>query len=259
MHQIFVSDLVVNIDRKEIKNLHIGVYPPDGRVRVATPMRVSDDAVRLAVISRLTWIRRQQRKFAQQERQSQREYVTGESHYFRGNRYLLNVVFQAGTPKAVIRNKTKLDLFVRPGSDVSQREKVLINWYRRQLKEDIPPLIDKWEQIIGVYTADWGVKRMKTKWGSCNIEARRIWLNLELVKKPRRCLEYIVVHELVHLLERHHNDRFTALMDKFLPDWRLLRDELNSEPLAHHDWELLGRSTLPIGNCFSLLRMIQRA
>jgi hypothetical protein len=236
MHQIVVNDLVVDVVRKNIKNLHLAVYPPNGRVRVAAPLRLDDEAVRLAVISKLGWIRRQQTKFLEQERQSAREYVSGESHYFWGKRYLLNVVYQSGKSSVVLRNNTKMDLFVRPGRDMSQRERVLLAWYRKHLKEAIPPLITKWEAIIGVQVDDWGVKQMKTKWGSCNIEARRIWLNLELAKKSIRCLEYIVVHELVHLLERLHNVRFTELMDKFLPSWRLIREELNREPLAHEDW-----------------------
>lgn len=237
MHQIKVNDLIVDVVRKDIKNLHLAVYPPNGRVRVAVPLLVDDEAVRLAVISKLGWIKRQQVQFAEQERQSEREYVSGESHYFQGNRYLLNVIYLDATPKVVIRNNTRIDLYVRPGSDPDQRERILLAWYRKQLREIVPPLIMKWEPILGVSVADWGIKQMKTKWGTCSIEARRIWLNLELAKKPVRCLEYIVVHELIHLLERHHNDRFTALMEKHLPSWRFLREELNREPLAHENWD----------------------
>ena len=237
MHQITVNGFVVDVVRKDIKNLHLAVYPPNGRVRVAAPLRVDDEAVRLAVISRLAWIKRRQTKFEDQERQSAREHVSGESHYYQGNRYLLNVVYHDAPPKVVIRNKTTLDLFVRTGSDTAQRERVLLAWYRKDLKHMIPPLIVKWEAIIGVKIADWGVRHMKTKWGSCNIEARRIWLNLELIKKPVHCLEFIIVHEMVHLLERHHNDRFIAHMDQFMPQWRFLRDELNKAPLGHATWE----------------------
>lgn len=236
MHRIVVIDVIVDIVRKDIKNLHLAVYPPNGRVRVAAPLLVDDEAVRLAVVSKLGWIRRQQLKFAEQERQSEREYVSGESHFFQGKRYLLNVIYQEGSPKVSVRNNTKIDLFVRPGSNISQRERVMLAWYRRELKLAIPPLLTKWETIIGVDAVEWGIKKMKTKWGTCNIEARRIWINLELIKKPIHCLEYIIVHELVHLLERHHNDRFKEYMDSFLPSWRLLRDELNREPLAHADW-----------------------
>ncbi|MGH2541172.1 MAG: M48 family metallopeptidase [Ardenticatenaceae bacterium] len=236
MHQITVNDLVVDVVRKDIKNLHLAVYPPDGRVRVAAPLRVDDEAVRLAVISRLAWIKRQQAKFEAQERQSAREYVSGESHYHQGNRYLLNVIYHDAPPKVVIRNKSTLDLFVRPGSDRTRRERIMLAWYRKQLKEMILPLITQWEFILNVKVAEWGVKKMKTRWGTCNIEARRIWLNLELVKKPAHCLEYIVVHEMVHLLERRHNDQFVAHMDKFMPQWRFFREELNRAPLAHATW-----------------------
>ena len=237
MHQITVNGLVVDVVRKDIKNLHLAVYPPNGRVRVAAPLRVDDEAVRLAVISRMAWIKRCQAKFEGQERQSAREYVSGESHYFQGRRYLLNVVYHDAPPKVIIRNKTTLDLFVRTGSDAAKRERVLVAWYREQLKEMIPPLIARWEAIMGVKVAEWGIKRMKTRWGSCNIEAHRIWVNLELIKKPVHCLEYIIVHEMAHLLERLHNDRFTEHMDKFMPQWRFFREELNKAPLGYAAWE----------------------
>lgn len=237
MHQLTVGDLVVDVVRKNIKNLHLAVYPPDGRVRVAVPLLVDDEAVRLAVISRFTWIRRQQARFEKQERQSAREYVAGESHYYQGTRYLLNVAYREGVPKVVVRNNTTIDLFVHPGSDIAQRERVMLAWYRRQLKQLVPPLVAKWEAIVGVEVAEWRVKQMKTKWGTCNPAAGRIWLNLELIKKPVACLEYIIVHEMVHLLERRHNDRFVAYMDKFMPQWWLVRDELNQAPLGHATWE----------------------
>ncbi len=230
-HQIIVNDLVVDVVRKNIKNLHLGVYPPAGRVRVAAPLRVNDEAVRLA------WIKRQQAKFEAQERQSAREFVSGESHYYQGNRYLLNVLYHQGSPTVSLRNNKTMDLYARTGSDTSVRERILTTWYRRRLKEEIAPLIAKWEGIIGVKVAEWGVKQMKTRWGTCNIEARRIWLNLELIKKPVHCLEYIIVHEMMHLLERHHNDRFIAYMNRFMPLWQYYREELNREPLGHVSWE----------------------
>ena len=236
-HQITVNGLVIDVVRKNIKHLHLAVYPPDGRVRVAAPLRVNDDTVRLFAIEKLGWITRQQRKFAAQERQSAREYVSGESHYVAGQRYLLNVVYHNAPPRVLLRNKTTLDLFVRTGSDTAQRERVLLAWYRQQLKATIPALIEQWQAIIGVRINEWGIKQMKTKWGTCNIAARRIWLNLELAKKPPHCLEYVIVHELVHLLERHHNDRFTAYMTRFMPQWNFYRAELNRAPLGHGDWE----------------------
>jgi predicted metal-dependent hydrolase len=236
-HQITVNGLIVDVVRKDIKNLHLGVYPPAGRIRVAAPLRIDDEAVRLFTIARLPWIKRQQAKFESQERQSAREFVSGESHYYQGNRYLLNVIYQPGTPTVLIRNTKTMDLVVRPGSDTAERERILTAWYRQRLKEEIAPLVAKWETIIGVQVREWRVKQMKTKWGTCNIQAGRIWLNLELIKKPVQCLEYIIVHEMVHLLERYHNERFTAHMNHFLPLWHYYREKLNREPLGHETWE----------------------
>lgn len=234
-HYIKVSGLQVEVVRKAIKNLHLGVYPPAGRVRVAVPTRVDDEAVRLAVISKLGWIRRQQTRFADQPRQSQREMIAGESHYFQGRRYRLRIVEENAAPKVRIGGST-LKLSVRPDTDAAKREAVLNDWYRGGLKTVLLDLIAKWQPIVGVEVAGWGVKKMKTKWGTCNANAGRIWLNLELAKKPVQCLEYIVVHEMTHLLERNHNDRFKELMNRFMPQWRLYRDELNRAPLAHETW-----------------------
>lgn len=234
--QITVSGVTVEVVRKAIKNLHLGVYPPNGRVRVAAPLRVNDNAVRLAVIGKLGWIKRQQARFQAQPRQSEREMVSGETHYFLGQRYRLRVIPRDGAGQIIIRRRGIMELHVRPQTDARQRERILQGWYRQQLRGLIPPLLEKWQAAVGVEIADWGIKKMKTKWGSCNVEAGRIWLNLELAKKPAACLEYIVVHEMVHLLERCHSERFTELMDSFLPKWRLHREELNRAPLAHETW-----------------------
>ena len=196
---------------------------------------MSDDAVRRAVIGKLGWIKRQRVRFLAQPRQSEREMVRGESHYFLGRRYRLHVVEYNGPAKVVLQNST-LELSLRPGLDAKARERALQQWYRARLRELIPPLLAKWEATLAVEGADWGIKKMKTKWGACSKGSRRIWLNLELAKKPLRCLEYLIVHELVHFIERHHNERFVSLMDKHLPDWRLRRDELNASPLAHGSW-----------------------
>ncbi len=235
--EIIVGGLAIEVVRKNIKNLHLGVYPPEGRVRVAVPLRLDDEAVRLAVISRLGWIHRKQVEFEEQERQSEREMITGESHYVKGRRYRLDIIEHDGPATVRITNNRTLELRVRPGMDREKREALLHRWYRRQLREQIPVLIAKWEPLLGVEVAAWGIKKMKTRWGTCNISARRIWLNLELAKKPNACLEYIVVHEMVHLLERRHNERFREYMDRFMPQWRLFRDELNKFPLGHEDWE----------------------
>jgi hypothetical protein len=234
--RITVSGIAVEVVRKDIKNLHLGVYPPAGRVRVAAPLVVSDEAVRLAVIDKLAWIKRQKTRFAEQPRQSAREMVNGESHYVLGRRYRLRVCEQQGPPRVAIRGLASLDLFVRPGTSTEQREVVLLRWYRERLQELIPPLLDMWQPLLGVQVAGWGIKKMKTKWGTCNVAARRIWLNLELAKKPLHCLEYIVVHELVHLLERNHTERFTALMDQYLPGWPARREELRRSVLGHEEW-----------------------
>lgn len=236
MHQITISDITIDVIKKNIKNLHLAVYPPTGRVRIATPLNVEDEAVRLFAVSKLGWIKKHRKNFDSQQRQTKREYVSGESHYFRGNRYLLNVIYQKGKPKVEIHSKTHIFLYVRENSDLEKREAILTEWYREQFKEDVPPIIEKWEKKIGVQLKDWKIKRMLTKWGTCNIEARRIWLNLELAKKPLHCLEYIIVHELIHLMERHHNNHYIALMDQFLPNWRFSKDELNQLILSYEDW-----------------------
>ena len=235
MHQIKLGNIEIEVVRKDIKNLHLAVYPPNGRVRIAVPLRINDDLVRLFALSKLAWIKKHQANFQAQTRQTEKEYLSGESHYFKGQRYLLNLIEHNAPAKVIIRNKTYLDIYVRTGSTKQQREKVMKEWYRRELKNDLPALIAKWQVIIGVTVADWGVKSMRTNWGSCNIKAKRIWLNLELAKKPIHSLEYVIVHEMVHLLEKYHNDRFKAYMDKFMPQWRLYNDELNRAPLNYYE------------------------
>lgn len=235
-YHIDINGISVEVVRKDIKNFYIGVHPPKGRVRVSVPLRLDDDAVRMAVISRLGWIRRQQAAFEGQDRQSQREFVTGESHYFAGRRYRLEVVEQDCPPKVWLPNNTKVALRVRPGSDRDTREAVMQRWYRQYLRSQLPPLLEKWEAKLGVSVNEVRIRKMKTLWGSCNIAAKRIWLNLELAKKSESCLVYVLGHEMVHLLERSHNERFRELMDNFLPQWRIYRDELNRAPLPHEDW-----------------------
>lgn len=233
---IEIRGLQVEIVRKDIKNLHLGVYPPNGRVRVAVPTRLDDEAVRLAVISRLTWVRRQQAKFQQQERQSLREMVSGETHYVQGRRYRLDVRKDGTEPTVWPRTMRRLELHVAGVKERERREALLNAWYRALLRERIAELVSKWQPRIGVQVKDWRIRKMKTRWGACNRDAGRIWINLELAKKSPSCLEFIVVHEMVHLLERHHNDRFRELMDAALPQWRLNREQLNRAPLRHEDW-----------------------
>lgn len=236
-HTLTVSGVRVSVVRKAIKNLHLGVYPPDGHVRVAVPLAVSDAAVRVAVIGNLRWIRRQQAAFEQQARVSEREMVSGESHYFLGRRYRLDLIETRGKNGVVLRNRRIMELHARPELTAKQRERVLHRWYRERLRELAPPLLETWQAALGVTVEEWGIKKMKTRWGSCNAKVGRVWLNLELAKKPPECLEYIVVHELAHLLVRHHDDRFHALMDRHLPTWRFTRKMLNTAPLANESWE----------------------
>jgi predicted metal-dependent hydrolase len=237
MEQISISNITIDVVRKDIKNMHLGVYPPTGRVRIAAPLIVSEDAIRLFAISKLSWIKRNQKKFAGQERIPPREYKQRESHYFQGRRFLLNIIETEATPKVVLRNKKFIELHVKPNTPTNKRHEILTEWYRVQLKKLLPPLIEKWEQILEVKVAEWQVRQMKTKWGSCSIEERRIWISLELAKKPEQCMEYIIMHEMVHLLERHHNERFLYYMDTYLPNWKQLKTELNELPVSHASWE----------------------
>ncbi len=231
-----MSGIRVEVVRKPIKNLHLSVHPPDGHVRVSAPSHMDDEAVRLAVVSKLCWIRRHQKTFADQPRQSQREMISGESHYFLGRCYRLTVTERNGPNRITLNGTSNLTMQLRPGTDRDKREQLLNTWYRQHMKELVPDLISKWQPIIGVQVADWGIKKMKTRWGSCNTRDHRVWLNLELAKKSLDCIEYVLVHEMVHLLERKHSERFKALMDQFLPQWRLNRDELNQTTLAHEEW-----------------------
>lgn len=233
---IRVGPLNVEILRKNIKNLHIGVYPPDGRVRVSAPSAMSDESISLAIFAKLAWIRRQREKFGNQPRLTAREAVTGESHYLFGRRYRLCVVEAKGRPQVVLRNKTIMELHIRSDASPMERLAVLDQWCRKQLRSAAGPLIEKWQDTLGVQVDFWGIKRMKTKWGSCNQQTSRVWLNSELAKKPLSCIEYIIVHELAHLLEPNHGDRFICLMDEHLPDWCQRRDLLNSSFLAHESW-----------------------
>lgn len=236
VRRISVSGIAVEVVHKDIKNLHLGVYPPAGRVRVAAPLVLSDEAVRLAIIDKLGWIKRQRAQFARQPRQSEREMVNGESHFFLGRRYRLRIHEHSGAARVALRGVASIDLFVRPSASAEKRESVLLDWHRTSLRKVVADLLSQWQPLLGVQVAHCGIKKMKTKWGSCNVSARRIWLNLELAKKPVQCIEYIVVHELVHLLERNHTERFAALMDRHLPDWRMRREVLNSAPLGHEAW-----------------------
>ena len=233
---ISISNIQIEVIQKDIKNMHLAVYPPTGRIRLAAPLKTDAEVMRLFAISKIGWIKKHIKNFKEQPRESPREYQSGESHYFMGKRYLLKVVEVDGPQKVHIKGLKTIQLNVRPNTSTESRAIVLKEWYRKELKKQLPELIAKWEKVIGVKCNDWGVKQMRTKWGACNIASKRIWINLELSKKPQMCLEYIIVHELIHLLERNHNDRFVSLMNKFMPKWRMHRDELNKLPVAHNEW-----------------------
>ena len=238
--QLTIGSLDIQLQRKIIKHLHISVMPPDGQIRVAAPESMTETAIRMAVINRIPWIRKQQANFAKQVRQSTREMISGETHYLWGRRYRLEVIELDATQSIVSRVKLKggkLILTVSIGTSTADKLKVLNEYYRTRLKARAPNLIHKWSEQVDVTTSSWQVQKMKTKWGSCNIEEGRILLNLELAKKPLPCLEYIIVHELLHFKERQHNDRFKALLDTHMPDWRSRRDLLNRMPLAQENWK----------------------
>lgn len=234
--KIELGDIVVDVVKKEIKNIHLSVYPPNGAVRISAPIRMDIDTIRLFAISKLGWIKQQQKKLREQERETPREYLDRESHYFWGKRYLLKLAGKNAAPKVETEHNT-LILQVRPGAGEDKKQSILDDWYRGQLKQAISPLIEKWERIMGVTVHGFIVRKMKTLWGSCSPNRNTIRLNLELAKKPEGCLEYIIVHEMTHLLEPSHNNRFIALMDQFMPKWKFYRDELNRLPVRHEYWK----------------------
>jgi len=230
-----LGDIAVDVVLKDIKNIHLSVNPPTGRVRISAPSRLSLDTIRVFAISKLDWIRQQQRKLREQERETPREYLDRESHHVWGMRYLLKVIESDGAPAVELKHR-QMHLRVRPGSSDKKKKAVVDEWYRMQLKQTVPALIAKWEPLLRVKVARFFVQQMKTKWGSCNSAAKSIRLNADLAKKPPECLEYIVVHEMIHLLEPAHNNRFMTLIEQFMPNWRFYRTELNRLPVKHEDW-----------------------
>ena len=236
MATIELGHINVDVTQKNIKNIHLSVHPPKGRVTISAPKRMDLETIRVYAVSKLGWIKKQQEKIAKQKREPIREFVNRESHYFKGERYLLKVI-ESNFPAKVELKHSILELHVRPNSPTIKRRQVLDEWYRQQLKVEIPKFISGWEKKLNVQVNEFGVKKMKTRWGSCNIKKKRIWLNLELAKKPIECLEYVVVHEMVHLLEKNHNVLFVSFMDKHFPNWKHSKDLLNRLPVSHVDWE----------------------
>ena len=227
MHTITVHKIPVEVEWKAIKNIHLTIYPPDARVHVSVPRQMTEDAVRLFIISKLAWISKRIESIQNHSRQTPREYVSGENHYFKGCRYRLNVIEQETPPKVELQGKQYINLYIRPGATLDKKMEILRAWYREELKLMLVPMVSKWETILEVKTSHWEIKRMKTLWGSCNTRTKRLTFNLELAKKPLHCIEYIVVHELIHLIERLHTNRFKALLDTYLPAWRQIKNELN--------------------------------
>lgn len=233
--KLTLGDITVDVVFKDIKNIHLSVHPPTGRVRISAPSLMRLDNIRVFVISKLGWIKQQQKKLQEQDRETPREYLDRESHYVWGKRYLLEVI-EIDQPPSIELEHNRMLLRVRPGTDEHRRQALVEGWYREQLKKAVSPLIAKWESLMGVTVNRFFVQRMKTKWGSCNRDTGNIRLNTELAKKPPECLEYIVVHEMAHLLEPTHNDRFKALMDRFMPKWQFFLSRLNLLPVSHEDW-----------------------
>lgn len=231
-----ISNLQIEAVRKDIKNIHLGVYPPDGRVRVSVPLSTNDDSLRIFLISKSAWIKKQKVRFSKQERQTKREYVSGESHYFLGRKYQLTVKKTEEKPRIYLKNKTKIELFVRPKTTIIQKQKMFEEFYRTELESMIPKLLQKWEKKVGVKPKQIRIKKMKTKWGTCNQKDKRIWLNLELAKQPPHCIDYVFVHELVHLKERKHNERFLSILEHAYPRWRQSKEELNHGILSYFEW-----------------------
>lgn len=232
---IELGDISIQVTRKAVRNVHLSVHPPDGRVTLVAPQGTRLEVARAYAISKLGWIRDRQAELREQARETRRRFIKRESHYLWGHRYLLNVVEEDARPHVLLDHK-RITLIVRPGSDQAKRAQVMHEWHKRLLHEAIPPLIDKWEQKLGVKVSSYYLQRMKTKWGSCNHKAGNIRLNTELVKKPKDLLEYVIVHEMVHLIEPKHSDRFIAILNQHYPSWREARDELNALPLAAEDW-----------------------
>jgi len=235
MTHILLGDIEIAVELKDIKNIHLSVHPPHGKVTIAAPELMHLDTIRVFAFNKLQWIRKQQQAFHDQPREPIREYLPKESHYYLGKRYLLKVLETDDKPQVILKHDT-IELHTRPSASYDKKKTLMEEWYRSQLKEILPDLITKWEAIIQVKSESFSIRKMKTKWGSCNTDKKTILLNLELAKKPLECIEFIVVHELVHLQERKHNDNFVALMDKHLPKWRHIREQLNELPFSYVEW-----------------------
>jgi len=234
---INVSGIKIYIVKKQIKNLHLSILPPDGKVRISAPEKSTNESIHLFVASRINWIKKQRKKFNDQERETIRDYVSGETHFLWGRKYRLEVISKNTHSKVVLNGNEKITLFVRPETSRSKKEKILYQWYRNIIRQEAGKIFQKWEKKMKVKAKDKGIRKMKTRWGTCNYKTKKILLNLELVKKPSWCLEYIIVHELLHLFERQHNENFVRLMNTYMAKWKFYREELNKFPLNHEKWK----------------------
>jgi len=234
--KIQIADLTVQVTRKAIKNVHLSVHPPSGRVTMSAPESTRLDVARAYAISKLPWIREQQAKLRAQAREAPRRFVERESHFLWGRRHLLTIKYRDAKPEVVLDHR-RITLFVRPGSDSAKRASLLHDWHKSLLHACVPDLIRKWEVRLGVKARGYFLQRMKTKWGSCNHRARHIRLSTELVKKPKDLLEYVVVHEMLHLITPTHNAKFITLLNLHYPSWREARAELNELPLSAEVWK----------------------
>lgn len=230
--QIVISNIPVEVIRKNIKNMHLSVLPPDGRVRVSAPTQLTDEAITMFVRTKLGWIKKQQEKFQQQPRQSERQYVSGETLYVWGKQYFLQVEYSY-KGNALTLSGVKAILTVRKESSPKQRESFVNEWYRNLLKQEVAKYLPKWEKTTGLYCNSWQSKYMTTKWGTCNPTSKKIWLNLQLAKKPIECLEYVILHELAHLKVHNHGPEFTAILDQYMPYWRGRKRRLNDSTLDY--------------------------
>lgn len=233
MSIVQVGDLEVEVIKKDIKNIHLGVYPPIGRVRLSAPLSSDNDKIRLFIVSKIPWIRKNQRKFKNKERQSTREYTNRESHYFEGRRYLLNIDIDSQNKNSVVLKKTIIQLKLKAEFDIDKRREILEVWLRETLRQRLKPFISKWESQLGVKVKEWKIKKMKTKWGSCNQEAKRVWFNLELAKVDDYSLDYVVMHELAHLKVRNHGKQFISILDQNMGDWSQRKEQLNNTILEY--------------------------
>lgn len=233
---IRLGDISIAVTRKDIKNVHLSVHPPEGRVTMSAPLATRLEVARAYAISKITWMRQQRQQLCNQARETQRHFIERESHYLWGRRYLLSVTEENEKPSISVDHK-RINLTVRPDSSCEKRAQIIHDWHKSLLHEFIPQIISKWEARLGVHVVGYFLQRMKTKWGSCNHEAGNIRLNTELVKKPKDLVEYVIVHEMIHLSEPTHSDKFVSILTEYYPTWREARAELNALPLAADSWK----------------------